>query len=62
MATAIGQRYLVRFYEGSATQAQLDYCLSRGYITLEEYDRALTGEPPVGYQPTPTFAAEPETY
>lgn len=60
MANPTGYRYLVRYYEGTGTLAQLDYCLSRGYITLAEYDRALTGEPPEGYQPTPTFAATTE--
>lgn len=58
MATALGQRYLVRYYEGTTTLAMLDFCLMRGYITPAEYDRALSGEPPIGYVPTPTIAAK----
>lgn len=54
MATALGFRYLCRFYEGTTTVAMLDYCLSRNMITATEYERALTGEPPIGYVPTPT--------
>lgn len=54
MATALGFRYLCRFYEGTTTLAMLDFCLGRSYITPTEYDRALTGEPPIGYVPTPT--------
>lgn len=58
MATALGFRYLCRFYEGSTTLAMLDFCLLRGYITPTEYDRALTGEPPIGYVPTPTLLSK----
>lgn len=54
MATAIGSRYLVRYYEADE-QGRTDLlpmlttCRQRGYVTAEEYDRALAGEPPVGY-------------
>lgn len=49
MATALGYRYLVRFYEGTATLVQLDACLTKGWITLDEYDRAVEGLAPLGY-------------
>lgn len=49
MATATGYRYLCRYYEGTATVAHLDMCLTKGFISQAEYDRALTGEPPEGY-------------
>ncbi|WP_028637709.1 hypothetical protein [Nocardioides sp. URHA0032] len=59
MATALGFRYLCRFYENDpvVTVATLDTCLTRKWISLTEYERALSGEPPIGYVPTPTFAA-----
>ncbi|WP_243061135.1 hypothetical protein [Nocardioides sp. SR21] len=57
MANPTGFRYLCRYYEGTASLATLDYCLTKGYITLVEYERALTGEPPIGYVPTPTAAS-----
>lgn len=60
MATALGFRYLCRFYEGTTTLAMLDFCLMRSYITPAEYDRAIEGLPPVGYIPTPTAKAATE--
>ena len=53
MATALGQRYLVRYYEGTATVEQLNSCLAKGWINQAEHDRAIAGEPPEGYQPSP---------
>lgn len=54
MATALGQQILVRYYEGSATVAHLDQAKLRGWITTEEYDRAIAGLPPAGYVAQPT--------
>lgn len=61
MATAIGYRYLVRYYEADE-QGRTDLlpmlttCKNQGRITAEEYDRAVAGEPPAGYVP-PTMTA-----
>jgi hypothetical protein len=57
MATALGFRLLCRYYEGTATVAQLDTAKTKNWINQAEYDLALTGEPPVGYVPTPERAA-----
>ncbi|MEQ7847709.1 hypothetical protein [Nocardioides kribbensis] len=58
MATAIGQRYLVRYYEADEQGRadllpMLNTCKTRGYITAAEYDRAIAGEEPIGYMPSP---------
>lgn len=68
MATAIGYRYLVRYYEADEQSRtdllpMLTTCKNQGRITAEEYDRALAGEPPVGYiaptaAPAETTASE----
>lgn len=49
MANVYGFRILVAYYEGRATEAHLDRALQVGWINQPEYDRALTGEPPIGY-------------
>lgn len=49
MANVYGYRVLVSYYEGRTSEAALDRALQVGWINQAEYDRALTGEPPVGY-------------
>jgi hypothetical protein len=58
MATALGNNVLRRFYEGTATVAQLDQALLRKWISQDEYNLAIAGEPPVGYVPPTALAAE----
>lgn len=40
MATALGQRYLDRYVAGTATIEQLQSCLTKAWITQDEYDTA----------------------
>lgn len=49
MANTYGFRILVAYYEGRATEANLDAALAKGWINQPEYDRALLGEAPEGY-------------
>lgn len=42
MANALGARMLIRYAEGTATLAQLDATLAKGWITQAEYDTATT--------------------
>lgn len=57
MATALGMNILRRYYEGTATLAQLDQSLLRKWINQAEYDRAVAGLEPEGYYPSPTAVA-----
>lgn len=63
MATAIGQRMLVRYYEADEVgrvelRPKLDLYRDKAQITVAEHERAVAGEPPVGYV-APIAAAEP---
>lgn len=57
MANTYGYRILVMYYEGRTGEASLDRALQLTWINQGEYDRALTGEPPVGYIPPQMFQA-----
>lgn len=58
MANTYGYRVLVSYYDGRCTEAALDRALVVGWINQAEYDRALTGEPPVGYVEPLRLAAD----
>lgn len=58
MANSYGYRILVAYYEGRATESNLDAALAKGWITIDEHERALLGLPPEGYVAPMKVAAD----